>query len=237
MHGGLHSVMGARTCFNEHQKGLIRKDHWDDRWEEYMCRLYCFPGKYEDHKDDVFLLGHEDNLSYQKVTPFYEFYRSVRRKFVESFAARDSNGNLLPDEVWPATPPEPYKSQTEYKRALKEWIMARLPKSYSDKKKTSMQVLKFATRKAPINTLIWNLLIGNYAAKKMKKKKEIDGVSTFCHLEGLDDQSTLDLLTNVFYGNITIDAMRQKAGDMKKKKRCFDQALEHAKELLAIKDV
>ena len=80
-------------------------------------------------------------------------------------------------------------------------------------------------------------MIGNYVSKKKKTKKTVEGVSTFCHLEGLDDQSTLDLLTNVFYGNITLDTMKGQAKTMKQKRRCFKKALQIAVNYLAVHNV
>ena len=234
----MHSVIAARTCLKEHRDGKILADHFDERWEEYTCRLYAFPGTYHEFKDEVFSLGHEDNLSYQKVTSFKEFFRSVRAQFRDKYAARDSKGNLNPEEVWPEVPPEKYKNMRDFKAELKNWILARLPKGYQQPKKTAQQILKLATRTEPINQYIWNILIGNYASKnKNKTKKPIDGVSTLCHLEGLDDQSCIDLLANVHMGNITLDGMRAQAKIMKQKKRCFRHAMLIAKEQLQLRNV
>lgn len=115
--------------------------------------------------------------------------------------------------------------------------MSLLPDRYSDKQKTSRQIVAFVTRIKPINNLIWNILNGNFHQKGKKKKKQVEGVSTFCHLQGLNDQDTLNVLEQVFKGTITADEMRLKIQRLKQEERCFKQSISYIQNRLAINNV
>jgi len=161
----------------------------------------------------------------------------VRREFVYNYAERDDKGEVLDIQKWPDVPPKKYKSMTEYKAELAEFVLSIMPEKYSDPKKTAMQIMHFATRIRPINNLIWNIMRGNYKTKGKKKQKVIEGVSTFCHLQGLNDQEATNVLTQVFNGVITADQMRQMIYKLKQEQRCFKAAVEYIRNKLELNNV
>lgn len=126
---------------------------------------------------------------------------------------------------------------TQYKQNLFNFTLGILPEKYSDKKKTVNQITHFATRIRPINNLIWNIMRGNYNKKGKKKHKVIEGVSTFCHLQGLNDQECINVLTLVFNGEITADEMRTKIIKLKQEQRCFAASIQYIQDELSLLNV
>jgi hypothetical protein len=236
VHGGLHSVSAARTCYRRYKEGAIKKELYDPRWENYPCRVYLFDQTIDDVEKLVHMLGHEDNQSYQKETPFYEYFRYLRKVFLKTYARRDEQGKLDPMERWPEFAPKPFDTLREYRYEFQKHIMATLSKKYKNKTKTANQICAFVTRSKPINDLIWNILRGHYNAKGKRTKKEIDGVSTFCHLQGVGDD-THSMLNQVFIGEITLDQMRLRLQKLKGEKRCFRAAIDYIQKELAIHNV
>ena len=70
-----------------------------------------------------------------------------------------------------------------------------------------------------------------------KKQKVIEGVSTFCHLQGLNDQEAMNVLTQVFKGVITADQMRIMIYKLKQEQRCFKAAIDYIRNKLEIHNV
>jgi hypothetical protein len=230
-------VSAARKCFIKYKDGGIKKELYDPRWEKYPCRVYLF-GQSADKVDRlVHMLGHEDNQSYQKETPFYEYFRYLRKEFLKNYARRDAKGNLDDQQRWPEHPPKGFASMRDYRLQFQNHIMATLSRKYKNKTKTANQICAFVTRTRPINDLIWNILRGHYNAKGKKTKKEIDGVSTFCHLQGVEDDDTYSMLMQVFIGEITLDQMRLRLQKLKGEKRCFRAACDFIHKELAVHNV
>lgn len=125
----------------------------------------------------------------------------------------------------------------EYQSKFQKFVLSILPSKYSDKKKTANQIKHFATRIKPINNLIWNIIIGNYNKKGRGKAKQLDGVSTFCHLSGLGDSQVLSVLRQVFDGVITAEQMRVRVKKLKQEERCFEASMAYLKSQLAIHNV
>jgi hypothetical protein len=227
----------------------LKKGVYDGRWKDFPCRLYVFDKSEEEVENLVTMLGHEDNQSYQRVsTVVNELSLStrklhswrfilVRKEFVNHCARRDAQGKIDELQRWPKVPPPGYKNMMRYRQELVEYVMAIIPEKYSDKKKTANQITHFATRIRPINNLIWNIMKGNYNKKGKKKQKVIEGVSTFCHLQGLSDQEALNVLTLVFNGEINADEMRIKIMKLKQEQRCFNAAMEYLQNQLELKNV
>jgi len=116
--------------------------------------------------------------------------------FLEHYALRDEKGELDPLERWPEVPPPPYKSLMEYKRHLVHKVYPYC----MDKKHihtSAKQLVAFATRIKPISDLLWAILVGNVQGKG--KKNPPQGVSTFCHLEGANDEECLSFLNLVSF--------------------------------------
>ena len=138
---------------------------------------------------------------------------------------------------WPKVPPKGYKNMTEYKQELAAFVLSIIPEKYSHPKKTASQIMHFATRIRPTNNLIWNIMRGNDNKKGKKKQKVIEGVSTFCHLQGLNDQEAMNVLTQVFKGVITADQMRIMIYKLKQEQRCFKAAIDFIRNKLEIHNV
>lgn len=164
-------------------------------------------------------------------------YRAIRQEFINKYAKRDANGVLDPMECWPDDPPKGYKNMKEYHSEFQNFVLSIIPNKYSDKKKTANQIKHFATRIAPINDLIWGIICGKYNRKGRKTTKELDGVSTFCHLSGLGDQQVLSVLRQVFDGEITAEQMRVRVKKLKEEERCFNASMAYIKAQLAIHNV
>ena len=191
------------------------------------------------------MLGHEDNQSYQRVSSVWFLYLIVgnplqwnlqvgpQRIYLKIRRTRQWGECASKSEVaW-----RPSKNMTQYRMQLADFVLSILPEKYTHKKKTANQITYFATRIRPINNLIWNIMRGHYNKKGKKKHKVIEGVSTFCHLQGLNDQEAINVLTQVFKGVITADQMRLKIQKLKQEQRCFSAAIQYIQNNLEMHNV
>jgi len=101
---------------------------------------------------------------------------------------------LDPLHRWPIVQPDEYKTYGAFKKAFRAECAPYVTKMTA--KNSDNQLAKFVSRIKPIHDIIWTLITKDRS--KGKHGKEQSGVSTFCHLEGLSDQKTLDLLIMVY---------------------------------------
>ena len=190
---------------------------YDAKWELPPCKIYIFKQHQKEIKDLVHALGEEDNFDYKMVTlTFFHFFRvppSMKHIGKCEICLTEYMEPDDPLQHWRKKVPKGVNlSYTKWKRTLtmKCTTFVRLTKKVEAGKelKNTMtrarQLVAFCTRIKPIHILLWNILLNRIPRPLPKGPPQ--GVSTFCHLEGVPDKDAIDFLTLVmqlFFGSLS----------------------------------